>query len=324
MTDRGERYQPEARSPGFSPFLFFSFSPFTGTIWLVIEGSWWARMALDEKALGKILQKARQGAGLTQQKLCQKSGLSYSTLAKIERGAIKAPSIFTIQQIAGVLDLTLDELIGEAKGPRKGKNKDSGIQFVYFDINGCLVRFFHRSFTAMADELDISADAIEMAFWRYNDALCKGELTMEQFDKKLADKLKVPSVNWERHYLKAIEPIAAMTQLLLEVAAEYKVGLLSNIGPGLVDAMLKQKLLPSIPYAAIIDSSKEGVIKPELKIYEIAQEKAAVPAQSILLVDDTRANLARPQSMGWRVMWFNDYDPEQSIARLRKTLELQG
>lgn len=279
-------------------------------------------MALDEKALGKILQKARQQAGLTQQQLCEKSDLSYSTLAKIERGAIKAPSIFTIQQIAQVLGLTLDELVGEAAGPRRGQKPGNGIQFVYFDINGCLVRFFHRSFTAMAEELDVTADAIEMAFWRYNDALCRGELTMEQFNKKLATNLKVPSVSWERHYLKAVEPIAAMGKLLSEVAAEYKVGLLSNIGPGLIDDMLKQQLLPSIPYAAIIDSSKEGFIKPELKIYEIAQEKAAVPAQSILFVDDSRANLARPQSMGWRVMWFNDYDPEQSISRLRKTLEL--
>jgi transcriptional regulator with XRE-family HTH domain len=186
-------------------------------------------MALDEKALGKILQKARQQASLTQQQLCQKSGLSYSTLAKIERGAIKAPSIFTIQQIAHVLGLTLDELIGEAKGPRQASKPGSGIQFIYFDINGCLVRFFHRSFTAMADELEVSADAIEMIFWRYNDALCKGELSMEQFNKKLAEKLKVPSVNWERHYLKAVEPIAAMAKLLADVATEYKVGLLSNV-----------------------------------------------------------------------------------------------
>jgi len=48
-------------------------------------------MGEDEKALGQRLQKARQNAGLTQQELCQKAGLSYSTLAKIERGAIKAP-----------------------------------------------------------------------------------------------------------------------------------------------------------------------------------------------------------------------------------------
>jgi transcriptional regulator with XRE-family HTH domain len=51
----------------------------------------------SEKALGKRLQEARQKAGLTQQQMCHKAGLSYSTLAKIERGAIKAPSIFTVR-----------------------------------------------------------------------------------------------------------------------------------------------------------------------------------------------------------------------------------
>src|SRR5690554_1245969 len=60
----------------------------------------WYHMAMDEKGLGKRLQLARQSAGLTQQALCHKAELSYSTLTKIERGAIKAPSIFTIQNIA--------------------------------------------------------------------------------------------------------------------------------------------------------------------------------------------------------------------------------
>ena len=69
-------------------------------------------MAMDEKGLGKRLQGARRAAGLTQQELCHKAGLSYSTLTKIERGAIKAPSIFTIQSIAGALETTLDELLG--------------------------------------------------------------------------------------------------------------------------------------------------------------------------------------------------------------------
>ena len=45
---------------------------------------------MNEKGLGHRLQQARQAAGLTQQALCQKAGLSYSTLTKIERGAIKS------------------------------------------------------------------------------------------------------------------------------------------------------------------------------------------------------------------------------------------
>ena len=61
----------------------------------------------DEERLGKRLQTARQAAGMTQQVLCQRANLSYSTLTKIERGAIKSPSIFTIQSIANVLGVSL-------------------------------------------------------------------------------------------------------------------------------------------------------------------------------------------------------------------------
>jgi transcriptional regulator with XRE-family HTH domain len=67
---------------------------------------------VDEKSLGARLQLARQNAGLTQQVMCHKANLSYSTLAKIERGAIKSPSIFTIRSIAEVLGTSLDELVG--------------------------------------------------------------------------------------------------------------------------------------------------------------------------------------------------------------------
>jgi transcriptional regulator with XRE-family HTH domain len=71
-------------------------------------------MAMDEKGLGQRLQHMRKEAGMTQQELCHKAELSYSTLAKIERGAIKSPSIFTIQNIATALGIGLDELLGSA------------------------------------------------------------------------------------------------------------------------------------------------------------------------------------------------------------------
>src|SRR3954471_18369547 len=109
---------------------------------------------MDEVGLGKRLQEARKSAGLTQQDLCQRAGLSYSTLAKIERGAIKAPSIFTIQSIAGALSTNLNDLMGDF-GPTRAaittpkKRSKNGVRFVYFDINGCLIRFFHPAFTRL-------------------------------------------------------------------------------------------------------------------------------------------------------------------------------
>lgn len=279
---------------------------------------------MDEVGLGKSLQKARQAAGLTQQQLCQKASLSYSTLAKIERGAIKSPSIFTIQSIAGALGVTLSELMGDVvpkavEMPKKASK--SGIRFVYFDINGCLVRFFHRAFTRLAEDSGAPADIVETTFWHYNDAVCRGEMSMEDFNRLFGERIDKPDLNWMEYYLSAIDPIEEMQELLAWATEHYYVGLLSNIMPGFIDAMMQRGMLPKVPYTSIIDSSKTGAIKPEQQIYEAAQAytNGCQPGE-ILLVDDSRANLMAAEKLGWKVLWFDDYRPEESVQRVRNAL----
>lgn len=275
---------------------------------------------MNEVALGRRLQAARLAGGFTQQTLCQKAGLSYSTLTKIERGAIKSPSVFTIQNITNVLGIGLDELLGGSAKNNKGKSK-SGISFVYFDINGCLVRFFHRAFSKIAEDTKVPPDIIETAFWHYNDDVCQGTLSMEEFNRAYAKSLGVGKLDWQQYYLEAIEPITAMKPLVEWVAKQYRLGLLTNIMPGLVDAMRQQHMLPDGPYDAIIDSSEVKSIKPEPKIYQIATERAGCPANEILLVDDSRVNIMAAEKQGWRVLWFDDYRPEESIKRIKASLE---
>lgn len=278
-----------------------------------------------EKALGKQLQEVRQAASLTQQELCQKAGLSYSTLAKIERGAIKSPSIFTITTIADVLGVSLDELVGRTVGhampTKETKTSKTGIKFAYFDINGCLVRFFHQAFSTLAVETGASPDIIENTFWHYNDAVCKGEMSLEEFNKIIAKNLGVKSIDWQSHYFAELEPIKEMQEVVTWAAEHYKVGLISNIMPGAIDHMLKTKLIPDVNYAAIVDSSEVNAIKPEKKIYEIAQGLAGVEPQEILFVDDSRTNIMAAEKMGWRVMWFDDFRAKESVARVRSALE---
>lgn len=277
---------------------------------------------MDEKGLGLTLQRARQRAGLTQQAMCQQAGLSYSTLAKIERGAIKSPSIFTIKQIAEVLNSSLDDLVGTVPhGKDSKKTTKSGVRFIYFDINGCLVRFFHRAFAAIAHDTGLSPDAIETAFWQYNDAICTGVMSIEEFNKAFAKDLGQPHIDWQKYYLGAVDPINEMHELVRWAGENYRIGLLSNIGSGFIDDMLKAGLLPNIAYDAIVDSSKVGVLKPDPKIYDIAESMAGVAANEILLIDDTRANLMPAQRAGWHVMWFNDYDSMEATERVRTALE---
>lgn len=279
-------------------------------------------MAMNERGLGLRLQKARKKAGFTQQELCQKSGLSYSTLAKIERGAIKSPSIFTIQQIAGVLGLSIDDIMGVPKKGADGKKRSkSGITFVYFDINGCLVGFFHRAFAKISVDLGIPLDKVETTCWSLNEAVCRGDITLNDYNGALAEAFSVPSFDWSKYYLESVDPIPEARELLAWAGENYKIGLLSNIMPGLIDEMKKRDLIPDISYDVVVDSSAVGAIKPESKIFQIAQEKAGVPSDQILLVDDSRANLTSASAQGWRVSWFDDYRPQESVERVKQALE---
>jgi putative hydrolase of the HAD superfamily len=279
---------------------------------------------MDERSLGKQLQAARQAAGLTQQQLCHQANLSFSTLTKIERGAIKSPSIFTIQAIADALNVSLDELIGQSVSPgghRKLKKTKSGVSFVYFDVNGCLIYFYQRAFDKLAVNSGVSPEVVESAFWRYNDEVCRGAMSLSDFNTNLAKHIGIDSVKWQQYYLENVEPIVEMQQLLIWAGERYRIGLLTNIMPGFLSAMRRDQQLPKIHYDVIIDSSEVGFVKPEAKIYEIARERAGCPAEEILLIDDSNANLAAASRLGWHVLWFDDSHPEESVRRVSQALE---
>ena len=279
---------------------------------------------MDEHSLGKRLQTARRAAGLTQQQLCHKANLSFSTLTKIERGAIKAPSIFTIQAIAGAFGVGLDELLGQNvpnRPERLLQKTKSGVSFIFFDVNGCLVHFYQRAFAKLAAATDVPADLVETAFWHYNDEVCRGTMSLDDFNLALAKRLGLDSVDWQKQYLETVEPIPEMQELLRWAGQHYKIGLLTNIMPGFLSAMRHAGQIPDIAYDAIVDSSEVATIKPEPKMYEIAAGQAGCPPQEILLVDDSRANLMAAEKFGWRVLWFDDARPEESVNRVRETLE---
>lgn len=279
---------------------------------------------IDEVGLGKMLSEARNQAGLTQQELCNKAGLSYSTLAKIERGAIKSPSVFTIISIAQVLGRGLDELLGFKASPTDAGKKRSkrGVRFIYFDINGCLVRFYHQAFERIAADKKVSIDEVETVFWKYNNDICRGNINLAQLNQKMSENLKVAEIDWQTYYMEAAQPIAESHQLLSWAAEHYYVGLLSNIMPGFIDDMIKRGLIPNLSYDAIIDSSVVGAIKPEPEIYQYAEEKTGLKGSEILFIDDSRSNLSAASNRGWHVLWFDTNNPADSVVNAVKALEV--
>jgi len=280
-------------------------------------------MVMDEVGLGKRLQQVRRQAGLTQQELCSKANISYSTLAKIERGAIKAPSIFTIQSIAGAVGVGLDELLGLHTVSHQSDKRTtrSGVKFIYFDLNDCLVRLHTIAFTQLAQDSGQPVDIVESVYWKYNEAVNKGEISLDELNTVWAQRLGI-MVDWKSYYLRAVDPMPGMAELLAEVAQYYYVGILSNTNEGFIDSLMAQGTIPKLAYNAIVDSSVEHAIKPEPRIYEVAEAKASLPPSELLLVDDSRPNLVAAEKLGWHTLWFDAYNPEESIQAIRQTLEL--
>jgi len=281
--------------------------------------------AIDEKGLGQRLQAARRAAGLTQQTLCQKANISYSTLAKIERGAIKSPSIFTIQNLVVAMGVSFDSLLGiadpgEPKAPA-GQSKN-GIKFVYFDVNGCLIHFFQRAFTSLARDTGVTVDSIERVYWKYNAEVCRGQMSLEAFNAELAAVTGAKEVDWQAYYLDSVEAIPGMEAGVRWAAERYKVGLLTNTMPEFIPALRARGLLPDVDYDVIIDSSEVGAIKPEKRIFEIAAERAGAKAGEILLIDDDTPNVMEADKLGWHVISCDEYQPEDTILRIKEVLEL--
>jgi HAD superfamily hydrolase (TIGR01509 family) len=283
---------------------------------------------VDEKALGKRLQLARKRAGLTQQELCQKAGLSYSTLAKIERGAIRSPSVFTVAHIATATGSTLEDLLDMASGQIMGaapavpskKRSKTGIRFVYLDVNDTLVRFFYRAFAEIAKLCGHPTDYVETVFWRHHDPAALGQASLDEFNSVFARDLGLESIDWKQYYMANAEPMPGMQEFIQWTAENYEIGLFSNNLPGFIEEMIREGKIAGVKYDSIVDSSKVGALKPDTKMFETAQQLAGMEAKEILLIDNDRPNLIAADRAGWQVVWFDDLDPEGSISRAREAL----
>ena len=65
----------------------------------------------QKSALALKIRELRKQKKLTQEQLAIKSGVSYTTLTKVENGAIRNPSFETVVAIAKGLEVNLDIFI---------------------------------------------------------------------------------------------------------------------------------------------------------------------------------------------------------------------
>jgi HAD superfamily hydrolase (TIGR01549 family) len=101
-------------------------------------------------------------------------------------------------------------------------------------------------------------------------------------------------------------PIAGMFELAAELAKRgVPVGILSNSEGRLAE--LIDEIGWSAPFAAIIDSGRIGVAKPERAIFEHAARALGVEMGEVVHIGDSRsADIDGAVAAGMRAIWFGD------------------
>jgi transcriptional regulator with XRE-family HTH domain len=63
----------------------------------------------QEREFGPLLRRYRVGAGLTQEELAERAGLSIRAVSDMERGRTRRPFLRSVRQLAGALGLGASE-----------------------------------------------------------------------------------------------------------------------------------------------------------------------------------------------------------------------
>jgi 2-haloacid dehalogenase/putative hydrolase of the HAD superfamily len=128
------------------------------------------------------------------------------------------------------------------------------------------------------------------------------------------------SINaWHGRWWEMFDGVIAETEAAILALAEQGVpqfgltNMSAEVWPGV------RAMTPAFEhFIDVVVSGTERVIKPEPRIFEIACERAGLRPQEMLFVDDSAANIAAAEALGFVVHRFDD------PAALRPALERHG
>ena len=200
------------------------------------------------------------------------------------------------------------------------------ISFVYFDVGGVAILDFSgtNKWTELKQELGITPEKdIEFEqFWKkYEAEVCVGRnvesllpLIKHQFGSKLPESYSLLIDG----FVKRFEVNKSIWPVIEKIHQKCKIGLLTGQYPGMLDAIKKKGILPDVDWDVVIDSSIEGVTKPDKRIFELAESRSGFKGKDILFIENSPKHIEAAQKFGWFTFLYDPSTPEKSSQELLK------
>ena len=124
-------------------------------------------------------------------------------------------------------------------------------------------------------------------------------------------------------FVDRFDPNPRLHPILNKLSKQYQLGLLTNMYPGMLDKIKARGILPQIEWNVVIDSSIEGVMKPQKKIYKLAEDRSGFEGGKILFVENSAMHVDAAKKRGWQTLLYDPSDISGSNRRLEKLLDIK-
>lgn len=157
---------------------------------------------------------------------------------------------------------------------------------------------------------------------------------MEDLNVSVADNMNfiIPLINKEfnlslpkdydllSEFTKRFERNEGIWPVIKKAKEKYKIGLLTDQYPEMLEDIYKKSLMPDVEFDVIVDSSKEKIKKPCFEIYKLAEEKSGFSGSEILFIDNSKKNLLEPQKLGWQTLFYDLLKIDDSNSEIIRLL----
>jgi 2-haloacid dehalogenase len=113
-------------------------------------------------------------------------------------------------------------------------------------------------------------------------------------------------------------------------AKKYKIAILSNGTPALLNELVKSNNLDNI-FDDVFSIEEVGIYKPESKVYDIPVKKYQINADEVAFLSSNTWDVSGGGNYGYNAIWVNrnkdifdnlDYKPKNEVSDLTQVLEI--
>ncbi len=198
----------------------------------------------------------------------------------------------------------------------------SEIKAIFFDFGGVIARLDREQTRALEERYGLPRGGLLDALygipqWREAET---GRLPEEEWLRAVLRRLEemagrpIPQIqsDWQVVWRQLDEEVLALVRRLRQ---RYLVGIISNSTPRLERDILQANGIHDL-FQIVVNSSRVGIAKPDPAIFRVAAERAGLPPEACVHIDDLLQNVQGARQAGfWAILHRGDV--ETTVLALR-------